>query len=126
MIGHFQTSGACRTSSNMITAVHVLLDNIHVHVPFGNMVYCQKVAIQMATSCATLIANLFLYCYESQFKAIQKDSSEPNLVGQFNNIFKYLNSVIALSIPAFQKIAKEIQKNLLYTNFKPVIVILSF
>ena len=96
----------------MITAIEFLLDNIYVR--FGNTVYRQIVGIPMGTNCAPLIADLFLYCYESQFMAkIQKYPSKQDLVDQFNNTFRYLDDVLALNNPDFQKIAKKIiTKNL--------------
>ena len=51
--------------------MHFLLD---IFVRFGNKVYRQIVGIPIGTNCAPLVANLFLYCYESQFMAkLQKD-----------------------------------------------------
>ena len=53
-------------------AINLLLDNIYVR--FGNTVYRQVIGIPMGTNCTPLIADLFLYCYESQFMAkIYKD-----------------------------------------------------
>ena len=53
-------------------ALDFLIDNINVR--FGNKIYRQVIGIPMGTNCAPLIADLFLYCYESQFMAkILKD-----------------------------------------------------
>ena len=51
----------------MTYMINFLLDNIFVC--FGNKVFRQIVGIPMGTNCAPLIADLFLYCYESQFMA---------------------------------------------------------
>ena len=60
------------TCEDMIELVNFLLDNIFIR--FGNKVYRQVVGIPMGTNCAPLIADLFLYCYESQFMAkLNKD-----------------------------------------------------
>ena len=40
-----------------------MLDNIFVR--FGNKVFRQIVGIQIEKNCAPLVADLFLYCYES-------------------------------------------------------------
>ena len=99
----------------MITAIEFLLDNIYVR--FANTVYRQIVGIPMGTNCAPLIADLFLYCYESQFMAkIQKDPSKQDLVDQFNNTFRYLDDVLALNNTDFQKFAKEIYPKELTLN----------
>ena len=39
----------------------------NIYVQFDGMVYQQKVEIPMYTNCAPLIADLFLYCYETDF-----------------------------------------------------------
>ena len=91
----------------MIKALNFLLDNIYVR--FGNTVYRQVVGIPMGTNCAPLIADLFLYCYESQFMAkIYKDPSKHDLLDLFNNTFRYLDDVLALNNPEFSKFADEI------------------
>ena len=67
----------------MINAVNFLLDNIYIR--FGNTVYRQVVGIPMGTRCAPLIADLFLYCNESQFMAkIYKDRSKHDLLDLLN------------------------------------------
>ena len=54
----------------MTHMINFLLDNIFVR--FGNKVFCQIVGIPMGINCVPLIADLFLYCYESQFMANSK------------------------------------------------------
>ena len=67
-----------------------LLDNINVR--FVNMVYRRIVGIPMGTNCTSLIADLFLYCYESQ-----KEPSKHDFVNKFNNSFGHLDEVLALN-----------------------------
>ena len=43
----------------------VLIDNIFVK--FGGCLSCQVIGIPMGTNCAPLLADLFLYSYESEF-----------------------------------------------------------
>ena len=91
----------------MITALEFLLDNIFVR--FGNNVYRQVIGIPMGTNCAPLIADLFLYCYESQFMAkISKDPSKLHLVDKFNNTFRYLDDILALNNDDFDRYTNEI------------------
>ena len=49
----------------MCDALHYLLDNIFIR--FGSKLYRQIVGIPMGTNCAPLVADLFLFCYESDF-----------------------------------------------------------
>ena len=46
----------------MCEALTFLLDNSFIR--FGTKLYRQFVGIPMDTNCATLIADLFLFCYE--------------------------------------------------------------
>ena len=50
---------------NVCDALSYLLDNIYMR--FGTKLYRQLVAIPMGTNCAPLVADLFLYCYETDF-----------------------------------------------------------
>ena len=51
---------------NVCDALSYLLDNIYIR--FGTKLYRQIVGIPMGTNCAPLVADLFLYCYERDFK----------------------------------------------------------
>ena len=57
-------------------ALTFLLDNIYIR--FGSKLYRQIVGIPMGTSCAPLVADLFLFCYERDF--MLSLSEETNLV----------------------------------------------
>ena len=63
----------------------------------------------MGTNCAPLIADLFLYWYESQFMAkIYKNPTEHDLVDKFNNTYIYLDDILALNNTDFGKSIKDI------------------
>ena len=95
------------TCFDFITALEFLLDNIFVR--FGKTVYRQIIGIPMGTNCAPLIADLFLYCYESQFMAkISKDPSQQHMVQKFNNTFRYLDDILALNNDDFNTYTSEI------------------
>ena len=52
----------------------------------------------MGTNCAPLIAELFLYCYKSQFMAkLYKDPTKSGLIEKFNNTYRYLDDIFALN-----------------------------
>ena len=103
------------TCFDMITALEFLLDNIYVR--FGNSVYRQIIGIPMGTNCAPLIADLFLYCYESKFMTvINKDPSRQHLVSKFNNTFRYLDDILALNNDDFDKFIHEIYPRELTLN----------
>ena len=50
---------------NVCEALSYLLDNIYFR--FRTNLYRQIVGIPMGTNCAPLVADLFLYCYETDF-----------------------------------------------------------
>ena len=63
----------------------------------------------MRTICALLIADLFLYCYESQSMAnLYIDPSKSNLIDKFHNTYRYLDVIFALDDPEFIRYTAEI------------------
>lgn len=91
----------------MINSLNFLLDNIYIR--FGDKVYRQVVGIPMGTNCAPLIADLFLYYYESQFMVkLSKDPAKHHLIDEFNNTYRYLDDIFALNNPDFYKYTAEI------------------
>ena len=51
-----------------------LIDNIYV--VFGDQVFQQSVGIPMGTNCALLLADLFLYSYDTEFvQKLQRDNN---------------------------------------------------
>jgi hypothetical protein len=58
-------------SETNIKGMHgFLVDNIYV--VFGDQVFLQSVGIPMGTNCASLLADLFLYSYDSETKQNKK------------------------------------------------------
>ena len=53
---------------NVCDALTFLLDNIFIR--FGTKLYRQVVGIPMGTNCAPLVAYLFLFCYERDFRIL--------------------------------------------------------
>ena len=69
------------TCDDMVYAINCLLCNNCVC--FCNKVFRAIAGIPMVTHSAPLIADLFLYCYESQF--INEKLSKHSLICLFNN-----------------------------------------
>ena len=53
------------TADNICKMIEFLIDNIFVL--FGGRLFRQATGIPMATNCAPLLADLFLYSYENEF-----------------------------------------------------------
>ena len=57
----------------MCDALHYLLDNIFIR--FGSKLYRQIVGFPMGTNCAPPVADLFLFCCETDFMLSQSDKN---------------------------------------------------
>ena len=102
------------TCSEVCTALHYLLDNIFVR--YGDTVYRQIIGIPMGTNCAPLIADLFLYCYESNFMLSLKRDSQADVIAAFNNTSRYLDDILNLDNPFFDSMYTSIYPKELKLN----------
>ena len=95
------------TCVEMIAALDFLLDNTFIR--FGDSIYRQVIGIPMGTNCAPLIADLFLYCYESEFMTrINKDATKNDFIQKFNNTYRYLDDILATNNDDFDLYSKDI------------------
>ena len=69
-----------------------LIDNIFVK--FGERIYQQTIEIQMCTSCAPLLAGMFLYLYEAEFVQCLLKSGEKRIAQQFKFTYRYIDDVM--------------------------------
>ena len=53
------------TEGDIVRMIDFLIDNIFVEC--GGVIFQQIIGIPMATNCAPLLADLFLYSYEAEF-----------------------------------------------------------
>ena len=67
----------------MCEALTYLLDNIFIR--FGTKLYRQTIGIPMGTNCASLIADLFLFCYERDFLAFLSYNKEAEIIQAFTS-----------------------------------------
>ena len=79
----------CGHVRKMCDALHYLLDNIFIR--FGSKFYRQIVGIPMGTNCAPLVADLFLLCYERDFKLSLSDNNQADIIEAFNSTYRYLD-----------------------------------
>ena len=52
----------------------------------------------MGTNCAPLIADLFLYCYESDFMPDIYNSKQHHLIDMFNDTSRYLDDIFTMNM----------------------------
>ena len=85
---------------NMYEALTYLLDNIFIR--FGTKLYRQIIGIPMGTNNATLIAGLFLFCYERDFMASLSYNKEAEIIQAFNSTSRYLADLLNIDNPYFE------------------------
>ena len=90
----------------MCEALIYILDNISIR--FGTKLYRQIVGIPMGTTCAPLVADLFLFCYESDFMTSLFDVKQAEIIEAFKSISRYLNDLLNIDNPYFEGIVNRI------------------
>ena len=85
----------------------------NIYVQFDGMVYKQKVGIPMATNCAPLLTDLFLYCYEREFMSNLQTSKR---FDKFNDTSRYLDDIFTIDNPAFAEHIPDIYPRELQLN----------
>ena len=55
----------------------------------------------MGTNCASLVADLFLFCYERNFMLSLSDNYQADVVEAFNSTPRYLDDLLNIDNPYF-------------------------
>ena len=53
--------------------------------------------IPMGTSCAPLVADLFLFCYERDFMMSLSDDKPADVIDAFNTISRYVDDILNIN-----------------------------
>ena len=85
----------------MCDAFHNLLDNIFIRS--GSKLYRQIVGFPMGTYCATLVADLFLFCYEIDFMLSLSDNNQIDIIEAFNFASGYIDDLLKIDNPYFEQ-----------------------
>ena len=78
-----------------------LIDNIFV--TFGGEIFQQRVGIPMGTNCAPLLADLFLYSYETEFLQELVKNKKIKEARSFNLTFRYIDDVLSVNNKTFAR-----------------------
>ena len=72
---------------------------------FAGKVFKQTVGIPMVTKCAPLLADIFLYPYESEFIQSLLSTGKKQLAYayRFNITYNYIDDVLSINISEFEK-----------------------
>ena len=52
----------------------------------------------MGTNCVPLVAGLFLFCYERDFRLSLSDNNQADVVEAFNSTSRYLNDLLNINV----------------------------
>ena len=62
----------------------------------------------MGTNCASLVADLFLFCYERDFVLSLSDNNQADVIEAFNSTSRYLDDLINIDNPYFKRLVSQI------------------
>ena len=79
--------------------IDLLVDKIFVK--FGGCLFRQVIGIPMGTNCAPLLADTFLYSYESEFLDSLVRSGHRRLAMSFNLCYRYTDDLIVFNNKKF-------------------------
>ena len=89
----------CYTEEQVINMLEFLIDNIFVE--FEGRLFQQIVGIPMRTNYAPLLADLFLFSYESEFLETLVKNKKIKEARSFNFTFRYIDNVLSINNPNF-------------------------
>ena len=58
---------------------------------------CTLTYIAMGTNCASLVAYLFLFCYERDFMKSLSDDKQADIIDAFNTTPRYLDNILNIN-----------------------------
>ena len=70
----------------------------------------------MGTNCATLVADLFLFCYERDFMMSLSDDKQADVIDAFNTTSRYLDDILNNNNVYFDKMVGQIYPSELRLN----------
>ena len=70
----------------------------------------------MGTNCASLVADLFLFCYERDFMMSLSDDKQADVIDAFNTTSRYLDDILNINNVYFDNIVSQIYPSELQLN----------
>ena len=96
-------------------ALVYLLDNIFTR--FGTKLCRQIIGIPMGTNCASLVADLFLFCYhERDFMKSLSPEDQADIIEAFNSTSRYLDDLLNIDNIYFEQMVNQIYPTELQLN----------
>ena len=94
-----QKGKTCYSEEQVISMLEFLIDNIFIS--FEGTLFQQVVGIPMGTNCAPLLADLFLYSYESEFLQKLVKDKKIHEARAFNFTYRYIDDVLSINNSRF-------------------------
>ena len=94
------------TTNDICKMIEFLVDNIYIR--FGRQLFRQMIGIPMGTNCAPLLADLFLYSYESDISYKLVKEGKRKLARKFNLSNRYINDLISFNNKRFKEFISDI------------------
>ena len=70
----------------------------------------------MGTNCAPLVADLFLFCYETDFMLSLSDNNQTDIIEAFNSTSRHLDDLLNIDNPYFEQMIGQIYPTELQLN----------
>ena len=83
---------------------------------FALRLYRQIVVIFMSTNCASLVADLFLFCYKRDFMLSLSGDNKSEGIEAFNCTPRYLNDILNIDNNFFESVVNHIYPSELQLN----------
>ena len=96
--------------SESVWSSHFLLDNM------STKLFRQIVGIPMVTNCAPLVADLFLFCYERDFKMSFPEDKQSEVIEAFSSTSRYLDDLLNIDNNYFDGLISQIYPSELQLN----------
>ena len=90
------------------------MDNILIQ--FGTKLYRQVVGIHMGNNCASLVADLLLFCYERDFMMSLSDDKQADVIDALNTTSRYLDDIFNIYNVYFDNMVSQIYHSELQLN----------
>ena len=82
--------------------------SLDIFIRFGTKLYRQEFGIPMGTNYAPLVADLFLFCYKSDFMLSQSDDKQAGVIDAFNTTSRYLDDILNIHYVYFDNMVSQI------------------
>ena len=70
----------------------------------------------MGTTCALLVADLFMFCYERDFMMSFSDDKQADIVDAFNTTYRYLDGILNIDNVYFDNMVSQVYHSELHLN----------